>query len=98
MLMLDALSVQIRENHLGQHQHHHCSHANSQPSSTMYVCLTIYHLPRHGHYPSLMETRILHNLWLVQTRTFSNTNSYVGGSMMVDGWNAIHDDTITNTI
>jgi hypothetical protein len=45
-----------------------------------------------------METRILHNLWPVQIRTFSNTNSYVGGSMMVDGWNAIHDDTITNAI
>ena len=69
LLSLHALHFQIPAIQLGQ-RHHHCSNANSQPSSTNYQSLTVQHPPRCCCYSSLVETRMFHNPGLVLIRMF----------------------------
>ena len=71
VLSFNALHFQIPKIQLRQ-CHHHCSHANSQPSSTPLLSLMV-QPPRCSHYSSPLETRILHNQRPVDIRIFTNT-------------------------
>jgi len=99
MLILSLLSLrfQIPEIHLGQLPHL-CSHAESQPSSTHYLSLTMHHWPRCCCYPSLVYTRMFHNTRPVEMRTFPKTKGYIVGSKNLNGGNVVDEDSLANTL
>lgn len=72
ILSLHALRFQIPKIPLGQ-LHHHCSSANSQPSSTSNLSMSMHYPHQHCHYVCLIKIRIIHKPRPVQIKTFSNT-------------------------
>jgi len=80
ILSLHALRFQIPEICLRQ-WHNHCSNTKCHPSSTKYSSRIVHHPPGHWCFPpSLVETRIFHNLRPVVMRMFPNTKGYFWGS------------------